>query len=104
MARLSPVTVVVADNGPAGSPPDAFGVFLGATDCSTDPSLGGTPGFVASLLSGDIVVRDAPTRAQCLGGGWRNYTDAAGDPFRNQGECIAFALGTSSGPSGSGSV
>ncbi len=91
LAGPRPLTVLVADNSPAGSLPDAFAVVLEATDCSTDPS---GPGFGAFLSSGDIVVRDAPTRTQCLDGGWHNYTDATGHPFRNQGECVAFALGT----------
>jgi hypothetical protein len=84
-----PLWLVVVDNGPAGSPPDAFVGSLGPTDCSSEP-----PGqFGGSLLSGDIVVRDAPSKAQCRDGGWRNYTDATGQPFTTQGECIAFALG-----------
>jgi len=45
------------------------------------------------VQSGDVVVRDAPSKAQCHDGGWRNYADAAGQPFKSQGDCIAFALG-----------
>jgi Cupin domain len=87
-----PLWVGVIDNGSAGSPPDIFGVAVGPTDCSSElppgPVLGG-----GSRVSGDIVVFDAPSKAHCLDGGWRNYTDAAGQPFTNQGRCIAFALG-----------
>jgi hypothetical protein len=86
---LAPIKVVVVDNGPTGSPPDEFGaVPFATTDCSDDMGIGVSP-----LSSGDIVVRDAPTRDQCEHGGWRNYTDAVGQPFKNQGHCIAFALG-----------
>jgi hypothetical protein len=87
-AGVGPVTVGVIDNGSAGSPPDAFTASPQATDCSPDPGFVGSP-----LSSGDIVVRDAPSKDQCRNGGWHNYTDATGQPFTNQGECIAFALG-----------
>jgi hypothetical protein len=87
---VGPVTVVVTDNGSTGSPPDEFEASPQATDCLADPGFGAAP-----LTVGDIVVRDAPSKDQCRNGGWRNFTDAAGQPFRNQGECIAFALGTS---------
>jgi hypothetical protein len=91
LAFIGPTKVVVVDNGSTGSPADEFGVlpFAGA-DCSDDTGVGLLP-----LSSGDIVVRDAPSKAQCRDGGWRNYADAAGQPFRNQGECTAFALGVS---------
>lgn len=29
---------------------------------------------------------------QCKDGGWQTLTDASGQPFRNQGQCIAFAI------------
>jgi hypothetical protein len=31
-------------------------------------------------------------KQQCMNGGWRTLTDASGQPFRNQGQCIAFAI------------
>jgi hypothetical protein len=80
----TPITVVAVG---------AFGFFLGATDCSTVPTPGTTPGGVLLLSSGDMVVFDAPSKAQCKDGGWRNFTDVAGEPFTSQGACIAFALG-----------
>jgi hypothetical protein len=83
-----PLKVVVVDNGSTGSPADEFSVGLGP-DCSDES---GVPN-PASLSSGDIVVRDVPTKAQCQNGAWRNYTDATGQPFKSQGDCIAFALG-----------
>lgn len=30
------------------------------------------------------------SKDQCKKGGWRSFTDAAGAPFRNQGQCVAF--------------
>ena len=86
---IGPMKVVVADSGSTGSPgDDVFGVTVRATDCSNESGVGVFP-----LSFGDIVVRDAPSKAQCKDGGWRNYTDAAGRPFSDQGQCIAFALG-----------
>jgi hypothetical protein len=89
LSFLGPIKVVVVDNGSTGSPADDFGAIpFAATDCSDDTGVGLSP-----LSLRDIVVRDAPTNAQCKDGGWRNYTDTTGQPFRNQGDCIAFALG-----------
>ncbi len=87
---LGPLRVVVADNGSTGSPADEFGVGVGLlpAGCSDVGGVGLSP-----LSLGDIAVRDAPTKAQCRDGGWRNYTDMAGQPFKSQGDCIAFALG-----------
>jgi hypothetical protein len=32
------------------------------------------------------------TRDDCKNGGWRNLGDEAGTPFRNQGDCVAWAI------------
>lgn len=89
LAFIGPMKVVVVDNGSTGSPADEFGaVPFAGTNCSDETGVGVLP-----LTSGDIVVRDAPSKAQCRDDGWRNYADAAGQPFGNQGECIAFARG-----------
>ena len=88
-AFIGQLKVVVVDNGSMGSPADEFGVVPFAADCSNETGVG-----LAPLSLGDIVVRDAPTKAQCKDGGWRNYTDVAGQPLNTQGDCIAFALGT----------
>jgi hypothetical protein len=83
-----PMTAVVSHNGPLREPPsDGFAMFGGATDCSTVPAV---PLFA---LLGDIQIRDAPSKDQCRNGGWRNYADAAGQPFKSHGDCVAFALG-----------
>ena len=84
------IRVQVIDGGSVVGSRDVFAANLQATDCSTD--LPPDP-LAVVLSSGDIVVRDAPSTAQCRLGGWRNYTDASGQPFKSQGECIAFALG-----------
>jgi hypothetical protein len=81
------VTAEVVDNNATDSP-DTFAVVLGATGCS--PVASPFP-----LVSGDFVVHDAvplTSRDQCKDGGWRDFTDDEGQPFENQGECIAFVL------------
>jgi hypothetical protein len=86
---LGAATIVITDRGPfTGRRQDLWTLDpFGPTDCS--------PRDLAAdnLSSGDFMVRDAPSKDQCRNGGWRNYTDAAGQPFKNQGQCIAFALG-----------
>jgi len=86
---LGAATIVITDRGPFTElRRDLFMLDpFGPTDCS--------PRDLAAdnLSSGDFVVRDAPSKDQCRNGGWRNYTDAAGQPFKNEGQCIAFALG-----------
>ena len=79
------VTAEVVDNS-ATSSPDAFAVILGQTGCSpvSEPF---------PLVSGDFVVHDAvplTSKDQCKDGGWRDFTDDEGQPFDNQGECVAF--------------
>ena len=81
------VTAEVVDNS-ATSSPDTFALVLGATGCSPVSS-------PFPLVSGDFVVHDAvplTSKDQCKDGGWRDFTDDQGQPFENQGECIAFVL------------
>jgi hypothetical protein len=86
---LGAATVVIVDRGPFTElRRDLFTLDpFGPVDCSPRDLAAG------NLDSGDFVVRDAPSKEQCRNGGWRNYTDATGQPFKNQGQCIAFALG-----------
>ena len=71
------------------------GSFDGATGKS-DCRWGLRPGAnTASVqISGTINVA-SPTpqsKADCKDGGWRDFADDAGVPFRNQGQCIAFVV------------
>ncbi len=86
---LGGITVMVVDNGPTGSPPDEFAATPFPTDCSAFS----IADLLSPLSTGDIRVYDAPTLKQCQHGGWRSYTDTAGQPFGNQGACVAFAQG-----------
>lgn len=47
-------------------------------DCYDDFTFG-TPGLPMPTSKGD-----------CKNGGWKNFGDAEGNPFKNQGQCIAF--------------
>jgi hypothetical protein len=93
--RNSGHTVIrVEDNSATGSP-DIVSRPVGlAAGCSI-----GGPVVTFPLVDGDLVVHDAPpltSTDQCKDGGWRDFTDDAGHPFKNQGACIAFLR---SGPS-----
>jgi hypothetical protein len=76
----------VTDGGPGG--PDVIDAFPTPGrlpgDCS--PLSGG---IVGDVLTGDIVVVDAPplptSKDQCKKGGWHTY-----GIFKNQGQCVAF--------------
>ena len=86
-AFIGPMKAVLVDHGSTGSPTDEFGVSLGS-NCLDEAGVTPVP-----LSFGDVMVRDAPSKAQCRQGGWRGFTDAAGLPFKNQGRCLAFAQG-----------
>jgi hypothetical protein len=85
MSGFGPIMVFVSDSDPVGV--GGFGVVLGLTDCLNTPPGGGFD------LFGGVDVFDAPSKEQCLHGGWRNYTDTTREPFRRQADCITFALG-----------
>lgn len=48
----------------------------------------------------DYLVTASPpqSRADCKRGGWQDFTDDVGTPFRNQGECVSYVA--TSGPQG----
>jgi hypothetical protein len=77
----------VTDNAGLGIPDTiAASIALGEpTNCAPLTS----PARTGAVLSGDIVVVDAPplptSKDQCKDGGWRAFTT-----FRNQGQCVAF--------------
>jgi hypothetical protein len=61
-----------------------------------DPS--GPPGSVGDVftMSGTLTIPSpVPTdKDQCKHGGWQNFVDDQGDPFPNQGQCVAFVMHT----------
>jgi hypothetical protein len=77
----------VVDNSATGSP-DTVTVVSAVDGCSI-----GTGIPVFPLVSGDFVVHDAvplTSKDQCKDGGWRDFSDDEGHPFKNQGQCVAF--------------
>jgi hypothetical protein len=87
----------IIDNGSVG---DQFGGLVGIAGfvtCHTaDLDFGPEP-----IRNGNFVVHDAPpltSKDQCKHGGWRNFTDDAGQPFKNQGQCVLFIVRASPAP------
>lgn len=47
----------------------------------------------AAALRVDVAPPDTPrSKNDCRNGGWRNLVDAAGQPFRNQGQCVSTVV------------
>jgi hypothetical protein len=95
-SRLAPnssnwqfVLVTVVDNSPTGVDTFAATVGIGSPFTSDPGCSRPVPLVGAPLVTGDIVVHDAPplptVKAQCAGGGWRAY-----GIFNNQGDCVSF--------------
>jgi hypothetical protein len=73
-------------------PAQGTGRFAGATG---ELVLDGAFGIGASQFHGTVdgtihVPLTPTTKDDCKDGGWRDFTDDEGHPFKNQGECIAF--------------
>jgi hypothetical protein len=83
--RLFTVVVQVTDNAGTGLP-DTISGFTGTVPTPCAPLPPGAP--VANVLTGDIVVVDAPllptSKEQCKNGGYTAFA------FKNQGQCVAF--------------
>jgi hypothetical protein len=91
------ITFQVTDNAGLGVQDLIEGIptARAAADCS--PLTGAVSG---SVLTGDVVVHDAPplptTKDDCKNGGWRTF-----GIFKNQGDCVSFvATGGRNQPSG----
>ncbi len=75
--------------------PDAVVVQYGINIGSNNPSyVVRTDLFNFNGTIYNFEVTNVPTdKKQCKSGGYVNYTDANGNPFANQGQCIAFVEG-----------
>jgi hypothetical protein len=72
----------------------ATGEFAGATGTMALDGFFGLGGLtITGTASGTLYYGTpiATIRQDCAGNGWRTLTDANGQPFRNIGQCIAFA-------------
>lgn len=90
------ITFQVTDNAGLGVPDVIEGIPTGRSPADCSP-LGG--GVVDEVLSGDIVVVEAPalptSKEQCKKGGWRAF-----EIFRNQGDCVSFVAAGRNAPTG----
>lgn len=97
------LTGVVEAGGPGPEFPLHFvwtvtggtGRFEGATGQVAMEGAFGLGAFnVHGTVDGTITIPPTTpaTKADCMNGGWRDVTDENGDPFRNQGECIAWVI------------
>jgi hypothetical protein len=71
----------------------ATGQFAGATGAmALDGSFGAAPDTITGTASGTISFGTpiATTRQDCKNGGWSSVTNDNGQPFRNEGLCVAF--------------
>lgn len=71
------------------------GVIVGSGP-ATDPSAGDTFDLNFSDPTFDLnesanLVTTPPNKDACKDGGWQTYTDGQGQPFKNQGQCVAWA-------------
>lgn len=89
--------IPVAYGGTATAPggqPDIAGaasaniIYLPLLKSGTDTNIETTPGRGTNGFQG---VKTAANKGQCQGGGWMLVVNGAGDPFKNQGQCIQYA-------------
>ena len=66
-----------------------------STGYGADPSVGTTVSFIFTDSELDLnesanLVTVPTSKDQCKNGGWQNYVDNNGTPFKNQGDCVSF--------------
>jgi hypothetical protein len=68
------------------------GDFEGATGTLSVEGVFLNLSSVEGTVTGSITVPpNTPTsKADCMNGGWRDFEDENGEPFKNQGDCIAW--------------
>jgi len=68
------------------------GAFEGATGTLSVEGVFTNLSSVEGTVTGIITVPpNTPTsKADCVNGGWRDFEDENGEPFTNQGDCIAW--------------
>jgi hypothetical protein len=89
--------VTTAGGTPSSTLNDIYIIFDEGTDTPVGGTVG-TPGLVhIDNISVNNSVEGSPTvptnKNQCRNGGFANFTDNNGNPFKNQGQCIAFVNG-----------
>lgn len=73
--------------------PDAVVVGYGVNIGTFNPNYNvETDGFVFNDTTYDFELTNAPTdKDACKGEGWQSLTDANGQAFKNQGQCVSYA-------------
>lgn len=68
-----------------GGPAD-WGNFVGNADAFTI----NTDTYDFELVEPGPVVNEPTSKDACKKGGWQNFTDAEGNSFKNQGQCVSY--------------
>jgi len=83
----------------AGAPGTVISVQFLSFAYTIAPDAGGTfsvtchPNAAAQVGTILITLPSPNSKADCKKGGWRHLVDAAGMPFRNQGQCVRTTVG-----------
>jgi hypothetical protein len=101
-----PTGIVLNELGTASATLTAGGVgapvvlSAGAFDYTITPDSPETPGITGhcsppadqpSTIATIPIVHTPETKDDCKDGGWKSLTDDAGNPFKNQGQCVTYA-------------
>lgn len=71
--------------------PNAVAVQFGVNIGSNNPSYVVRADLVNfNGTTYDFEILEPTDKDQCKKGGWQNYTDASGNPFKNQGDCVSY--------------
>jgi choice-of-anchor C domain-containing protein len=78
--------------------------FTATSDSTTLTIASTTPGACGPALDQVSLAETAPpvaaTASDCKKGGWRTMTDDAGNPFKNQGDCVSYFASDGRNPAG----
>jgi hypothetical protein len=89
-ATPCPAGTYQPNSGQSGCVPAPLGFYVdtaGATAATACPA--GTTTLTTGSTS--CVVAESPTTAeQCTNGGWQNYVDASGRPFKSEAGCLRY--------------
>jgi hypothetical protein len=89
--------VGTANGTPSSTLYDLYMIFDEGTDTPTGGTIGTAGAVHVDNISVNGVNEGSPTtpsnKSDCKNGGFANFTDNNGNPFRNQGQCVAFVNG-----------
>jgi hypothetical protein len=89
--------VTLAGGTPTSTLTDLSIIFDEGSDTPTGGTIGTAGEVNIDNISVNTEVVGSPTspitKQDCKNGGWMNLTDAQGNPFENQGQCVAYVNG-----------